>query len=222
MPFGADLLLILHVLLAGLGAAALARRLGADPVGATVAGAAFMLGGFTSSTLVHGIPALTLAWLPWVGWAADRVAARPTLRTALALAAIVAAELMAGDPSFAIIGSLFAAGIALRVERRGRALALVVGAHLFAIALAAIVIVPALHLARASARSVGISREAATTWSLPLRLLELFWPNVFGDPNQPTEHLARVVADAAAPLKLSTSLIAWLLLLAGYLGIRSE
>lgn len=205
VPFGVDLLMILHVLFAGLGAAAFSRRLGADSVGATLAGTAFMLGGFTSSTLVHGVPLLTLAWLPWVSWATDRVAERQTLRRFLTLAAIVAGEIMAGDPSFLIIGSVLAFGIALcRADRKLRAVAAVVAAHVAAVALAAIVILPALGLARASTRSAGVSHNAAVTWSLhPLRILELFWPQVFGDPNQPTEHLARVVADSAAPLKLS-------------------
>lgn len=205
IPFGVDLLMILHVLFAGLGAASLSRRLGADNVGATLAGTAFMLGGFTSSTLIHGVPLITLAWLPWVAWATDRVAEQQTLRRVLALAAILAGEIMAGDPSFLIIGSVLAFGIVLcRAEQKLRAVAAVVAAHIAAVALAAVVIIPALVLARASARSAGVSHDAAVTWSLhPLRILELFWPQVFGDPNQPTEHLARVVADAAAPLKLS-------------------
>src|SRR4051812_24501540 len=45
MPFAADLLQILHVLLAGLGSAALARRFGANSWGCVLAGSAFMLGG---------------------------------------------------------------------------------------------------------------------------------------------------------------------------------
>lgn len=210
MPWGADVLLMLHVVFGGLGVAALARRLGAEPSGSVVGGAAFMLAGFVSSTVVHGGPALTLAWAPWIAWAADRVATNPKdrrLESVLVLGAFVAGGLFAGDPSFAIIGGVLAIGIAsVRGPQRLQAVALVVTAQIVAVVLAAIVIVPALYLLRDSSRAGGVGDDVALAWSMhPLRLLELVWPNAFGDPNHETAHLARAIADTSAPLKLSPS-----------------
>jgi hypothetical protein len=211
MPWSADFLLIMHVLLAGLGCAALARSLGAGVTGAIVAGAAFMLGGFVSSTLVHGGPLLTIAWAPWIAWAANRLAAasetRQRVRRTLALAAFVGCELLAGDPSFAIVGGMLAIAIvACRAERRLPALAATMAAHVVGALLAAVVILPALLLASHSARAHGIAHDAAVAWSMhPARILEWVWPDALGDPNQETLHLARAVADSSWPLKLSPS-----------------
>ncbi|MBV8203171.1 MAG: YfhO family protein [Acidobacteria bacterium] len=70
---GSDLYNLLHVLIGGLGAAALARRLGAGTAGSVVAGAALTLGGYVTSMVPNNL-APALAWTPWVAWAADRLA----------------------------------------------------------------------------------------------------------------------------------------------------
>jgi hypothetical protein len=73
-----------------------------------------------------------------------------------------------------------------------------------AVALAAVALVPAVLLARESSRAGGIPAELASTWSMhPLRIIEWIWPNVFGDANQLTEHLARVAANSAGNVELS-------------------
>jgi hypothetical protein len=220
MPWSADVVLILHVWLAGLGAAVLARRFGARGLGAAMGGASFMLTGYTTSTVVHGGPLFTLAWTPWLAWAADRLAAATTTRErvgrASGIAALFALQLLAGDPSIAILtGLLVAAVVACRAQRRLASLAAVAAAVVAAILLAAVAVLPALMLARDSTRGSGVASELATAWSLhPLRALEWIWPQVFGDANHPSEHLARVVADASGATDLSP---AWALSL--YIGL---
>ncbi len=211
MPWSVDVLLVLHVLFAGVGTAVLARRFGARPTGAIVAGAAFMLCGFTSSTLVHGGPLLTLAWAPWIASFADDVATAQTradrTRTLLVLAAVIACELLAGDPSFAIAGGLLSLGVAVcRADRRLLAAAIVILAHVVATVLAAVVVAPALLFALESSRGSGLAYETATAWSMhPLRALEWIWPDALGDPNRVTAHVARAIADSSRPMRLSPS-----------------
>jgi len=69
---GCDLYNLLHLLVGGLGVAALARRLGAGTAGSVVAGAALALGGYVTSMVPNNL-APALAWTPWVAWAADRL-----------------------------------------------------------------------------------------------------------------------------------------------------
>jgi hypothetical protein len=211
MPWSADFLLIAHVLVAGLGAAALARRFGASGIGAGIAGSAFMLGGFVSSIVVHGGPLLTLAWTPWIVVAADTLAAaenaRCRARRSLVLAALFALQLLAGDPSIAIMTGLLVVGVIVcRAPRRLVTLGAAAAAVIGAVVLAAVMIVPALALAGESTRSSGVSHELASVWSMhPLRVFEWIWPNLFGNANQPSEHVARIVANSAGATELGPS-----------------
>ncbi|HTE56855.1 MAG TPA: hypothetical protein VK698_38650, partial [Kofleriaceae bacterium] len=74
-PWGTDALLVAHLLLFGLGAAAWSRRLGAEPMGAVVAGGGAALSAAALGVVVGGGAICAAAWLPWVGWAVDRLAA---------------------------------------------------------------------------------------------------------------------------------------------------
>jgi hypothetical protein len=196
MPWAVDFVLVLHVLFGALGLAALARRFGATATGAVVGAGVFALAGFVPSTVVHGGPLVTLAWLPWIAWAADRVDGP---RRAVVLAMVVAGALLAGDPSFVLIGAWLAVGVVLC--RNPRRIGYVLAALTAAVALAAIVVLPAMYLAADSARAHGISSD---TWSLhPLRLLEVLWPDILGDPNHEASYFARDVANAAGSSRLS-------------------
>lgn len=208
MPWSADFLLVLHVWLAGCGAAAFSRRLGADPLGAVVAGGTFMVGGMLSSMLVHGGPLLTAAWAPWIAWASDRVAAAGDWRTrgraGLALAAFQGAQLLAGDPSIAITSGLIAITVLLvRSARDPRALvrnlATLAASSCAAVMLAAVALVPAFAVLSESQRAGGLAFDDATVWSMhPLRIVEWVWPRALGDANHSASNAARVVADASS------------------------
>jgi hypothetical protein len=203
MPFAADLLLVLHVLLAGVGTAALSRRLGAEPVGAAVAGATFLAGGYVTSVVVNGIAALTLAWTPLVAWAAHRVATADRLstrgRAGLALSALFALQILSGDPAGTLTSAVLAGSLALIVSTRRLAVLCVLGAAFaFALLLAAVAVLPTLHFLADSERAGGLGGDRGTIWSMhPWRLLELIWPQVLGDPTVEAQHLARIVADAS-------------------------
>lgn len=91
MPWGVDALLVAHLALMGAGVAAWARRRGADPVASAVAGGAAMLSVSATTLAIEGGALYAAAWLPWVGWAADRMASAIRRDTRRAIAAATAA-----------------------------------------------------------------------------------------------------------------------------------
>src|SRR3954447_6925419 len=109
LPLSADLVIALHVLLSGIGTALFAWRLGASALGAAFAGAAFMACGYVESIAPNKVFAAT-AWLPWGAWATDRVVRgeEDRARSTGTLAAIVAAQLLAGDPASSITAGVVA------------------------------------------------------------------------------------------------------------------
>jgi hypothetical protein len=206
---GSDLYNLLHVLIGGLGAAALARRLGAGTAGSVVAGAALALGGYVTSMVPNNL-APALAWTPWVAWAADRLGCcfaadggarpnappvsppaeagtqlrHPRLAAVAVLAAALALQLLAGEPGSVLIAGLVA--LIVLTARAGaggwlpRALGALALAGAGALVLAAVTMVPAVLLLRESARGAGLD-QGGLEWSLlPARLVETIWPDAFG------------------------------------------
>ena len=206
---GSDLYNLLHLLIGALGAAALARRLGAGTAGSVVAGAALALGGYVTSMVPDNL-APALAWTPWVAWAADRLGCafaadgrsstnppapagpaaaianwrrRRLAASAAVLAAALALQLLAGEPGSVLIAGLIALIVLMaRAGRRPRAIGALALAGAAALPLAAVTLLPALLLLRESARGAGLD-QGGLEWSLlPARLIETIWPAAFGSP----------------------------------------
>jgi hypothetical protein len=201
LPFSMDLVVAIHVLLAGVGTALLARRLGAGPLGAALAGAALMGSGYVASIAPNKVFVGT-AWIPWVAWSADRLAAEASgrahrLRDAGTLAALLAAQHLAGDPASSITGGLVALSLVLaRAERPGRGLGHLVLAACASVPLAAASLLPGLALLPSTTRAALLLSEG-TRWSLhPWRLPELLWPRALGDPTDATASLVQLLANA--------------------------
>jgi hypothetical protein len=203
MPWGADFLIALHAWMLGVGTAFAARRLGAELGGALVAGGVMLACGYTTSMAVNGVPLIAIAWIPWLGWAADRVAVAPTWRSrglaGLGLAALFAVELAAGDPAAAITSGLMVlVWVAARSPRPWAALAMGGSALAAALPLAFATVLPALHLVAGSERAGGIPEAKALAWSMhPLRALEWVWPHGLGNAAEPAADLGRLFADSS-------------------------
>lgn len=196
--WGEGLLAALHLVLAGAGMCALARRLGLGTPGQTVAGVAFSLSGYLVAR--SGFPSMlaAAAWLPWVALGADRTAdlaaggpgRRATGRAALGLALALAMQWLAGHAQTAWytlwIAGLFTLWRGGRVGGwRGiaRAAAAAAGACALAFALAAAQLLPTAEYLRQSARAAGVAPDLALTYSFwPWRALGLWMPDLFGSP----------------------------------------
>jgi len=172
-----DLIAVLHALWAAVGVALLSRRLGADDLGALVAGALFAASDVVGGAIVGGgIGAV--AHLAWAAWAADGVARAVTARVRIAhlaaLAGAILAMLLAGRWLIAVDGAAIAlvVGIARAPARRSAAMWCSGGIAL-GIVLAAYALVPALvHLGGAVA-STTAARPGPSGWAL----LELIVPH---------------------------------------------
>lgn len=213
LPLSVDLVVALHVLLSGIGTALFARRLGAGALGAAFAGAAFMACGYVESIAPNKVFAAT-AWLPWVAWATDRVvqADGDRIRDAAILAAIVGAQLLAGDPASSITAGVVALIVALsRGHTRARGVPWLAAAYAAALLLGAAGLLPGLALLPHTSReAIGLSE--GSLWSLhPWRLLELVWPGLLGNPADPRYNLAELLARSGGNvLDTSWSLSAYL------------
>jgi hypothetical protein len=194
---GADALAIAHILWAGIGLLLFARRLGATPAAAAALAAALCTSGYVASVVVDGIPVMTLAWTPWLAFAADRFAHTPSLREGALTALVAGAQILSGDPAGVVTSVLVAVAIVVgRAERPlpalGRLGLALVGAGL----VAAVALLPALLLLRESERAGGLGGSSAQLWSMhPLRTVEWIWPRLLGDPADPARDLARRLAN---------------------------
>ena len=195
----ADLVFVLHVLLAGLGGLLLARRLGVSRLGAFFSGAALMLSGYVTSMVVNGEIILSVGWLPMVAWAALGVARaedrRSLASSSLVFAAILSASLTTGNPA-SFNGAVLAATVVAVAARRPLCrLGALAGAGLLAALMGAVTLLPTLMTLRDSVRGGGFRFAESAAWSMhPLRMLEWVWPEALGQGLRPERNLGEVLA----------------------------
>jgi hypothetical protein len=177
------LYVLAHLLLAGLGAALLARRLGMGPLAAWAAGALWMASGPLLSVVDTWNQLAGAAWMPW-SIAAGLAALRGRPRGALAWGLASALQLTAGAPEMllcawaavAVLGLAQARRSHLEPARVGRAAAGAAAAAVLTFGLAAGQWIPALDAARRAGRT-ELSREARTHWSVsPVHLAQSIVP----------------------------------------------
>ncbi|MGC9327185.1 MAG: hypothetical protein ACP5I1_06105, partial [Candidatus Hinthialibacter sp.] len=190
--------LLLHLLLAGMGAYGLARLCGASSFPSSIAGIAYGLNGFT---MIH-IPAgnhLTYAgaaWAPWLMLAAAGFmkTSKSRLPWALAGSMLVFLHFICGHPQMTfyslVFSCLFALSLGLWRERLSDqpnywAPALRTGVWsiflVFGVLLAAFQFLPTLQYFGEANRASGLDLEAATEFSFaPHRLISLLCPEYFG------------------------------------------
>ncbi len=196
--WGSGLLVLLHLVWAGIGMALLARRLGMDRLGQCTAGLAFGLSGYLVARSGFFSINATAAWLPWIILAADRMAAalpesldwRARIRSCAPLAVVLAFQWTAGHAQTAwySLVLLFAWVVWRSIGRDGwRRLAIngagLAAAGTAAFALAAPQLLPTLEYLAQSYRAQALDAEMALTYSFwPWRFLGLLAPSIFGSP----------------------------------------
>jgi hypothetical protein len=177
---GMDLLIVAYVVLATVGAALLARQLGASRGGAAVAAFGFGLSGYvlSMSSVLHYLAAAGTA--PWAIAALRAAEGRVRGRDIAVAAVAVAALHFAGDPQWTLVAVLL--GTALAIEHRGlrglpgAAIGIVLGT-----ALAGIQLAPSWAYLEESARgSMALTAGERMQWAFsPWRFVELVAPGFF-------------------------------------------
>jgi hypothetical protein len=192
LPFelGLTLWLVAAVVLAGLGARWLARRLGAGEPAALAAGLAFALSGYLVSSTDNMQYLSTAAAIPWLLGTILQLSRRPAPGPAAGLLAASFLAAAGGDPQGWGLALVAGAGLALfwpgaTAPWVGR-LARTAGAAAIGLAGAAPVLVPLALWTPASSRGEPFDWVVHLQYSmLPVRLLELVIPGLMLDP-QPT------------------------------------
>jgi hypothetical protein len=226
--WGADLILILHVWLAGVGTLLLARRLGASALGSLLAGSALMLSGYFTSMVVNGSILMPLGWMPLLAWAALGLAEseerQAYLRRGLTFSLVLAGSVAAGNPAGFNSVVLAVALVALTARRRWVSLLVLGAAGALGVLMGAASLLVTVASLDEGARGTGFTAAAGGAWSLhPLRLLELIWPNVLGQAYRPERCLSALWAHGGgsleptwsaslylgAPVLLCTALSVW-------------
>ena len=191
LPFGYafKLHLILHVMLAGLGAYFLQRRLRIAPLPSFAGSLIYQFSGTVVSFLNLFSITQTVALLPWVGWAFLGCVQRFTRLRVLAFGALFSLQFITMEPLmlqcvFWLIAALAAIHL-LEAARRTDALKTLLKTAfwgtLFAVGLSAAQLIPSLELLRLSSRGGGYAAAVLGHWSMhPSDLLNILVPNLFG------------------------------------------
>ncbi len=185
---------VLHLLLAGLGSALLARVLGISRSGALFSALAYGLGGFMIAHAGHLSVVSTTAWLPWL-LALLHLAAQPTetrerVVHSLALGGVTALQFLAGHAQMSLLMFLpalaWAAYLVLSVPDTTaglKRLLLPALGVLLGTVLAAPQILPTLQLAGLSQRAGGLDSAFFTSYSFhPLLTATFISPFLLGNP----------------------------------------
>ena len=190
VAWGQTLLVMLHLIWAGIGTAALGRRLGLSPFARSIAGLAYGMSGYLVARSGFLSINAAAAWLPWIVVASERLIDRRKVGAIAPLALVLGLQWLAGHAQTAWYTMIFAAawlGFRAWPEGRWRALAIAGGgfglATILAFALAGLQLVPTLEYLRLSDRSAGLDPEFALNYSFwPWRLVGLLAPDMYGNP----------------------------------------
>ncbi len=177
----------LKLFLGSFGTHLLARRLGQSSAGALLAGTVFGFGLYTVVHLMYPLGSVYVL-IPWLLLATDELVRRPGIRSAAAMAVMVALVLVGGHPESSFHAVVFAVAFAAfrvfvgpdRRERAPRAAAWLAGAGVLGAALAGAVLVPFTELLALSAdygNRAGLASTLPSSW---LRSIAL--PEYFGTP----------------------------------------
>jgi len=184
-PYAASASILLHLIIAGVGAFLAGRSwLGLEAPAALLAALAFALGGYLTAQVEHINQVQGLAWLPWFLWVMSGFSGgerRAWLRTVVGLALLFTMQLFAGHTQTTFISGVAvlvwvtAVALAPHPRKAGRpwlarlsALAVAVG---LALLVTAVQLLPTLELAGLSSREGGLAVNEVLSFSLPPTLL---------------------------------------------------
>lgn len=234
LAWSQTLLVVLHLIFAGLGMAALARRYRLSVLAQTVAGLSFGLSGYLVARVEFFSMIWAGAWMPWIVLAASRIAA-PDLQNSTetqtrlpvvpALTALAALQLLSGHAQLTWYTLVFAGlwvvvGGWQRDRWRGtiRAGLRYAGSIILAAAVAAVQLLPTYEYLRESQRASAVAFDHAMTYSFwPWRFTGFFSPNFFGNPatgnfNGYANYWEGAVYIGLLPVILAIATLFWLMI----------
>jgi hypothetical protein len=191
VDYGQGLLMVAHLLWAGIGMAKLIRRLGIARLGQAVGGLAFMLSGYLAARAWFLTINASVAWLPWIILAGEDAVRQKRGLFSAPLAFALCLQWLAGHWQTAWYSWLVLAGwMAVRAfgarpfwKQAAFSIARLLSASLFAAMLGAAQFLPTIGYWLHSQRSAGVDPEAALAYSFwPWRLITLIAPDFFGNP----------------------------------------
>jgi hypothetical protein len=141
---------IAHTFLAFLGLLVLGRSLGVSWAGSCLGGLSYAFGAPVLFLYSNPTRLVGAAWIPWGLCAIDRVMRQGQRRAGAGLAAVLALQVLGGDPEDAYLTAVFGAGYAVMLAIRARACPS--GFHVRTIAVGAVVSLVGATLGLASAR----------------------------------------------------------------------
>lgn len=186
LPTGMAITLLawLHLTLAGVGVYVLCRRLGAQEVGATIAGAAFATSAFMVAWTALASVISTVAWIPWA-------LAFCVRGHRAGLAGAVAMMLLAGHLQFAAYGLMAIVTVGLWFAIAEKSIVRVgsfAGALALGCMLAAPQVLPVLSYSQFSHRKNAPSEEGYASYVAgaiqPFELSGLAFPDLLGNPQE--------------------------------------
>ena len=188
VAWGQTLLVMLHLIWAGIGMALLARSIGLGTFAQAISGLAYGLSGYLVARSGFLSINAAAAWLPWILFAAEGLARSPKPRAVALLGLMFGLQWLTGHAQIAWYTLILAiVWIVYRVRSNsgpfGRVVLALAGAGLLALAIAAVQLIPTLEYLALSNRAADLDPEFALTYSFwPWRLLGLVAPDLFGNP----------------------------------------
>jgi hypothetical protein len=199
LPMAFNLSILLHIVIAGIFAAALAFRWQAGLAGSILAGIIFAFSGFFLTHVKHFNLIQVAAWVPLLLLLTDSLSHKRTRSASVGIAAVVALMILAGHPQMAyfslLITSVYALFLVIRSAKNGSGtwsyrirqpvafLGCFLGLVLIGALLTAPQLLPTARLTSFSSRSAGLSFEQTSDYRFELsHLLSFVNPYRLGDP----------------------------------------
>ncbi len=198
MAWSHGVLIVLHLVWAGVGMAKLMKRLGLSPIPQVICGLSYSLCGYLIGRGSFLTMVQAASWIPWVVLAASRIASpvkgslvnRSILKSILWLALAYSGQWLSGHAQLAWYTLLFSlvwlttgALVNGGWKRLIKIIPLVAASGLMAFLLCSIQLIPTIEYFTQSQRSGAIDYQTALSYSYwPWRLLSLIFPDIFGNP----------------------------------------
>jgi len=194
MAWGHTLVVVLHLIWAGIGMVFFVRSLGLGELAQTISGLAFSLCGYLVARNDFYSIVWAAAWLPWILYAVNEIVNRERIRFSFKLLIFSCFQLLAGHAQVTWYSLLFAGVwlviLSLAKYGWGRALRsglLFLCTMIASAGLTAIQLLPTAEFLLQSQRSAAVDYDLGLTYSFwPWRLLTFLSADFFGNPGNGT------------------------------------